>query len=40
MVHPYNMEGERGPGPGGGSLALEGLRGTIGVNRDETGSDR
>lgn len=40
MVHPYNMEGAGGPGPGEGSLALEGLRGTFRVNRDETGGDR
>lgn len=39
-VHPYNMEGARGPGPGEGSLALKGLRGTLRVNRDEAGGDR
>lgn len=40
VVHPNNMEGARGPGPGEGSLALRGLRGTLWVNRDERGSDR
>lgn len=29
-----------GPGPGEGSLGLKGLRGTLGVNRDEAGGDR
>jgi len=40
VVHPSKMESARGPGPGEGSLALKGLRGTLGMNRDERGSDR
>ncbi|TNN36416.1 hypothetical protein EYF80_053416 [Liparis tanakae] len=34
------MESARGPGPGGGSLALKGLRGALGMNGEESGGDR